>query len=182
MTLFTIRTASSHESTGMTDATGPKISSRAMRASGLTSVKIVGWKKDPLARSPSRAGSPPITSWRLLSADRGIAGDPLDRRFVDDRPDVGLSRAARRPARGARRDRAGDRRTRRGPHDARPGARPPCSAGRRSRSRPDDRSRARSRSASSQITIGFLPPSSRERASGSLRRAARSRSRSRCAR
>jgi hypothetical protein len=33
----------------MTEVTGPKISSCAMRASGLTSVKIVGWKKEPLA-------------------------------------------------------------------------------------------------------------------------------------
>jgi hypothetical protein len=33
-----------------------------MRASGLTSVKIVGWKKEPFARSPSLAGSPPMTS------------------------------------------------------------------------------------------------------------------------
>ena len=61
-TSFTTRTASSQSSTGMTDVTGPKISSWAMRAFGRTSAKIVGWKKEPLASLPSRAGSPPITS------------------------------------------------------------------------------------------------------------------------
>ena len=60
-TLLTMRTASSQSSTGMTEVTGPKISSWAIRASGLTSAKIVGSKNEPFASAPSRAGWPPMT-------------------------------------------------------------------------------------------------------------------------
>src|SRR3972149_3870481 len=84
LTEFTMRTVSSQSSTGMTDVTGPKISSMAMRASGFTSPKKVGRKKEPLPRRPAAApqAGPPAT-------DGGVRRDALDRLVVDDRPDIG---------------------------------------------------------------------------------------------
>ena len=58
---FAIAMASSSSVNGMTDSTGPKISSRAMVMSLCTSVNRVGATKLPAARSPSPR-VPPQTS------------------------------------------------------------------------------------------------------------------------
>ena len=67
-----IRTASSSSPNGMTDSTGPKISSRAMLMSLDTSANSVGATKLPTARSPS-ARLPPHTSRAPSSCPRAIS-------------------------------------------------------------------------------------------------------------
>ena len=57
-----MRMASSNEPHGITDTTGPKISSRAMRIPGATSVKIVGSWKKPFACAPDVSRFPPVRS------------------------------------------------------------------------------------------------------------------------
>src|SRR5262249_20737486 len=68
-----IRIASSSSANGITDSTGPKISSRAMLMSFDTSVNSVGVMKLPAARSPSP---------RAAAADQraAIGGARLDQR------------------------------------------------------------------------------------------------------
>ena len=60
--VFASRIASSSESNGITDTTGPKISSRAIRISFVTPSKTVGMRKAPSASSGSEGGSPPTTT------------------------------------------------------------------------------------------------------------------------
>src|SRR3972149_3865694 len=81
-----MRTASSASWIGMTEATGPNISSWAMRIRFSTSAKIVGWTKNPASpmRPPPVTSLPPTASvWRAapyflwgftLPLQRGQAG------------------------------------------------------------------------------------------------------------
>ena len=71
----------------MTEVTGPKISSCAIRASGLTSAKIVGSKNEPFASAPSRAAADDEIA--LVAPDRRVGRDALDGRLVDHGTDVG---------------------------------------------------------------------------------------------
>ena len=161
LTEFTIRTVSSQVSTGMTDVTGPKISSMAMRASGFTSVKMVGWKKLPLSSPPSRAASPPITrsaSLRPMAAYAAMRSTALSlmtgpTSVFSSRPSPSTSPATRL-RRASTNWSCTDRCT-----ISRLAAVQRCPLVPKADQTAE--SRARSRSASSQMTIGFLPPSSR---------------------
>ena len=73
----------------MTDRTGPKISSWAMRSIGLTPAKIVGSKKWPCARSPSGRARAADDELALAAPDVDVARDLVDGAGVDERADVG---------------------------------------------------------------------------------------------
>ena len=133
-----------------------------MRASGLTSVKIVGWKKEPLREVAVAGRLAADDEVGLVASDRGVGRDALDRLSLMTGPtSVLLVQAVaedqlRHALAGA------DGRSRRG--SAR------CTISREAAVQrwPEvpnadhtTLSSARSRSASSQTTIGFLPPSSR---------------------
>src|SRR3990170_6448242 len=96
-----MRTASSASWIGMTEATGPNISSWAMRIRFSTSAKIVGWTKIPASpMRPPPVSSPPTASvWRAapyflwdftLPLQRGQAG-PRVRDLRERRRDVDVA-------------------------------------------------------------------------------------------
>src|SRR6266571_626084 len=68
---FAIRTASASSANGISAATGPKTSSRAMRSVGLASTSVAGYQKPlPSGASPRKSGSP---STKLATISRCCA-------------------------------------------------------------------------------------------------------------
>ena len=73
----------------MTESTGPKISSWAIRAIGATPAKIVGSKKTPWSRPPTGRPVAAADELALAPADLDVLLDLGRRGLVDERPDVG---------------------------------------------------------------------------------------------
>src|SRR5215831_11889094 len=87
-----IRTASSSSLNGITDSTGPKISSRAMLMSLVTSVNSVGATKLPAARGLA-LGDQPEHPVQLPGVDQRGRGDRgVERAAVADHPADHLGR------------------------------------------------------------------------------------------
>ena len=84
------RCASSKSSNGITDTTGPKISSCAIRIFGLQSTKMVGSWNHPLAHAVGLQAVPAARQLRAFAhADLDVLHHRLQLRLVDARPHVG---------------------------------------------------------------------------------------------